>query len=342
MIFLLLSLIIIIVILTLIKIYYINGPTIKNKHSMEGKFIIITGSSSGIGKYTAQELIYQNSTVIFAARNEKKVLKIISEFPDNLKKNAIYINLDLCSFNSIQIFCNKIISNFPKIDILINNAGNQINKFNITENCYDSNIQGNFLGVALLTFLLSEHLNDKSKIIFVSSKSHFFADLNKENKLNNLKYIKENYYNNFKNNRILYGNSKLLIMFFTSYLVDYFEELKLNVKIVSLHPGRVNTEFIDKLLGNFKLVYFLMKFVFFPFRLYFLKNIKQGAQTQLYLSYIDYNEIVNGGYYVDCKLANVSNKVKDNELKKEYINWTIENLKSNVKNNKIINSLKLI
>ncbi len=338
--FILLISAIIIFFLIILKIFYINGTMNKNKHDMKGKFIIVTGSTSGLGKFSAKELIYQNSTVVFAARSEEKALKVISELPINLRKNAHYINLDLCSFNSIQNFSEKIISNFPKIDILMNNAGNQINRFILTENGYDSMIQGNYLGVVLLTFLLSEHFNDKARIINLSSDAHFIADLNKENKLNNLKYIKETYYETFRKNRILYGNSKLLLNYFTSFLVDYFDKLKLNIKTVSVHPGRVNTDFIEKLKHNFKFIYFLIKFVFLPVRLYFLKNVKQGSQTQLYLSYIDYNEIVNGGYYSDCKLAKVSDKVKDNELKKEYINWTIENLQSNVKNNKIINSLK--
>ena len=93
------------------------------KKDLTGKLIIVTGSSDGIGLETAKELLNSNAKVIFACRNKNKTESIINNFPERIKKNAIFIPLNLDSFKSIKNFADEIKSKFPKIDILINNAG---------------------------------------------------------------------------------------------------------------------------------------------------------------------------------------------------------------------------
>jgi len=93
------------------------------KKDMTGKLIIVTGSSDGIGLETAKDLLKSNAKVIFACRNKNKTENIINLLPQNYKKNAIFEQLDLESFKSIENFTKNIKSKYPKIDILINNAG---------------------------------------------------------------------------------------------------------------------------------------------------------------------------------------------------------------------------
>ena len=56
--------------------------------------------------------------VIFACRNKTKTENIIKTLPEKSKKNAIFIQLDLESFQSIENFIKEIKSNYQKIDIL--------------------------------------------------------------------------------------------------------------------------------------------------------------------------------------------------------------------------------
>ena len=56
------------------------------------------------------------------------------------------------------------------------------------------------------------------------------------------------------------------------------------------------------------------------------KTVEEGAQTQLYLSYLDYNKIASGVYYADCKLEKISKTSQDNNLGKEFMNNTIEKI----------------
>ena len=156
-----------------------NGPLNPIKKDLTGKLIIITGSSDGIGLETAKDLLKSNAKVIFACRNKNKTEGIINSFPENMKKNAIFIQLELESFKSIENFAKEIKSKYPKIDILINNAGlSSWGNIYKTEDGYMNVYQVNYLGNALLTLLLLEHFNEKeSKIINISSTEYKRAKL---------------------------------------------------------------------------------------------------------------------------------------------------------------------
>ena len=169
LVFLLLLIAILALILFLIK-KWANGPLNSNKKDLTGKLIIITGSSDGIGLVAAKDLLNSNAKVIFACRNKTKTEEKINELPENLRKNAIFIQLDLQKFKSIENFVKEIKSKYPKIDILINNAGMSSSFLNKTEDGYLNTYQVNYLSNVLLTLLLLEHFNEnESKIINLSS-----------------------------------------------------------------------------------------------------------------------------------------------------------------------------
>ena len=73
------SLIILIIIIIIILYFAIGNHFFSGKckiaHDMSGKLIIITGASSGLGKFTALELVSKGAKVIFACRNETKTQK---------------------------------------------------------------------------------------------------------------------------------------------------------------------------------------------------------------------------------------------------------------------------
>ena len=57
-----------------------------------------------------------------------------------------------------------------------------------------------------------------------------------------------------------------------------------------------------------------------------MKNTEEGAQTQLYLSYLDYSELASGRYYADCKFEKLSKTAQDLNLGKLFMNHTIEKI----------------
>ena len=326
------SFILFLIILSIILFFvkkWANGPLNKIKRDLTGKLIIVTGASDGIGYETAKDLLNSNAKVIFACRNKKKTEEKINELPENLKKNAIFVQLDLSSFKSIENFVKEIKSKYPKIDILINNAGIGETELEKTEEGYIDTYQVNYLSNALLTLLLLEHFNqNESKIISVSSMGYKFSKL----KIGDSKYLKDSdlmheLYSKIKRRIDIYFDSKLLLNYFIQYLGDLSEKKYPYLKVVCLHPGAILTNIV-KFKSSFKKIIFL---IFSSIIYFFTKDRVHGAQNTLFLAYSDNKELVNGGYYSNLKLEKYTPKAKDEKLKKEMVNETLNILKSKYK-----------
>ena len=305
------------------------------KSDLTGKFIIITGASSGLGEHTAIEMIKSGAKVIFACRNETRANASMSKLPADLKDNATFIKLDLCSFESINSFAQTIKAKYPKIDILINNAGAQPNKFNYTEDKMESFIQGNHIGPVYLTFLLLDHFANDSKVICVSSCGHYYNDLNTNSHLilSDIEKVKEHYFKNFAGMLTLYGSSKLMNLYFAQYLAELFKQKYPHIKSAALHPGFVNTNFF-RYLDDIKYARAVVNKIQL-FWNYISKSTEQGAQTHLYLCYLPFDELESGGYYVECKRSLISRKAKNAEIRKTIMDWTISEITKRVDSDKL-------
>jgi len=92
--------------------------------SQIGRVLIVTGSSSGIGKETARVLAQKQSTVVLAVRNvskgEKVAEEIRADYPD---ADISVMQLDLSCLRSVQKFSSRFLASFDRLDLLINNAG---------------------------------------------------------------------------------------------------------------------------------------------------------------------------------------------------------------------------
>ena len=241
------------------------------------------------------------------------------------------MQLDLVSFKSIENFASEIKSKYPKIDILINNAGlSSYGNIYKTEDGYMNVYQVNYLGSVLLTLLLLDHFNEKeSKIINLSSTEY---------KRSNLVYGDSKYLNNYDMmlnhfsqmnfKQLFYSNTKLLVIYFTQYLAKLSEEKYPYLKIVCLHPGVIFTNIF--MLDNFVykiFFYIIIRNIFYLFT----KDVVHGAQTTLFLSYSDNKDLVNGAYYDNLRVEKYAPKARDEKLKNEMINETLNNLKEKYK-----------
>ena len=307
LVFLLLLIAILALILFLIK-KWSNGPLNSNKKDLTGKLIIITGSSDGIGLVAAKDLLNSNAKVIFACRNKTKTEEKINELPENLRKNAIFIQLDLQKFKSIENFVKEIKSKYPKIDILINNAGMSSSFLNKTEDGYLNTYQVNYLSNVLLTLLLLEHFNEnESKIINLSSVLYKSSKLTYgDSKLLNNYDLMEKHYKKEANPLDDYSDSKLLLVYFTQYLADYCEKKCPYLKVVCLHPGVIFTKIFNMEKLYLKIIFSIIK----PILYCFTKDVVHGAQTTLFLSYSDNKDLVNGVIIIILSLRNMFLKEK--------------------------------
>ncbi|KAK7075959.1 Dehydrogenase reductase SDR member 13 [Halocaridina rubra] len=270
---------------------------------MDGKTVIITGGSAGIGKATAYDLARRGATIILGCRNLAKAQLVIDDIRATTGNEMITAEkLELSDLDSVREFANNIKRKVKNIHVLINNAGTGSPEKVLTDLGLELTMASNHYGHFLLTNMLLDIIKatPRSRIITVSSLGHYGCKNLDVDDLN----FKNLSYGTFQ----AYAQSKLCNILFTKELA---RKLALTgVTSNCLHPGTVATEIFNKdntVLGSFLsgLAYLIGK------------DIHGGAQTSIYLAVSEDVEGETGKYYVDCKEANCSSSANDAGLAKK-------------------------
>ena len=305
----------------LLRKYYLDGPYFNKKRDLTGKTCIVTGSSSGIGKETAFDLLSNGASVIFACRDEQKTLAILNSIKNfEIRNRAIFLKLDLSNIDSIINFTKEFRKLNRNIDCLVNNAGFIAGSFHLNEGI-ESMLMCNYIGHKILTLLLLDKFSkDDARIVNLTSIAYDWStyDVKELHRLQeNLNFEGEGAkFEMFKQ----YGNSKLGMVLFTRYLVEKLAKDYPRVKISSNHPGNVITDvlrFLDDLNIIFKTL-FQISYIF----IYFCKSALAGAQNTLYYCYEDWEKLENGVYLCDLKSNKLSEKGTDQQIYNEFMKYS--------------------
>ena len=145
---------------------------INNPFSLEGKTILVTGSSSGIGQATAIECSKMGAKVVITGRNIERLQETYNQL---VGEGHMMIPADLNTEEEID----KLVSECPVLDGLVNNAGRGKSKpvnFIKNEDLMDV-YKTNVFGVALLTksLLKKKKINKGGSIVFTSSISSYMT-----------------------------------------------------------------------------------------------------------------------------------------------------------------------
>jgi NAD(P)-dependent dehydrogenase (short-subunit alcohol dehydrogenase family) len=206
--------------------------TANNIPDLSGKIIIITGGNSGIGYEAAREFIRKGAEVIVASRDPIKanqaILNIQHEIPGARLK---FIELNLTSLDSIRKFTEEFKSAYPKLDILLNNAGIMMVPYKKTEEGFERTIGTNHLGHFALTGLLLDRLSATpgARVVNVASNAHYGGEMD----FTNLLFENGHEYTPMK----AYSRSKLANLIFTYELQRRFQSNGLDVIALAAHPG---------------------------------------------------------------------------------------------------------
>ena len=193
--------------------------SIYNPFSLDGKTILITGASSGIGAATAVECSKLGANVIITGRNEQRLQntfnRLVADFPTQKHKM-------LCADLTHEKDLSDLIEGIDAIDGLVNNAGvNRVKPVSfIKKEDLEFVFQNNTFASINLTRLLlkKKKLKRKSSIVFTSSVSAFYN----------------------APGRALYASSKAAI---TSYMRSLAVELAdKKIRANAIHPGMVETK----------------------------------------------------------------------------------------------------
>ncbi|QEL10643.1 SDR family oxidoreductase [Kushneria phosphatilytica] len=120
---------------------------------IQGKVIVITGASSGLGEATARHLASHGAIVVLGARRMDRLQKIVDEIQAAGGK-ALALQTDVTRQADVQALVDKAVSSYGKIDVMLNNAGlmqqSPLEKLKIDEwdNMIDINLKGTLYGIA--------------------------------------------------------------------------------------------------------------------------------------------------------------------------------------------------
>ncbi|XP_066455194.1 retinol dehydrogenase 14 [Eleutherodactylus coqui] len=265
---------------------------------MRGKTVIITGANSGIGQATAAELLRMEARVILACRDRERALEAAEELrrESGGAGKVVVKLLDLSDLRSVRRFCQEVLKEEPRIDVLINNAGVFQCPYTKTEDGFEMQFGVNHLGHFLLTHLLLGLLKSSapSRIVVVSSKLYKYGEINFDD-LNSEKSYSRSF---------AYSRSKLANILFTRELARRLEGSGVTVNV--LHPGIVRTN-----LGRHINIPVLVKPLFNVVSWAFFKSPVEGAQTSVFLASSPEVEGVSGKYFGDCKEEELLPKAMD-------------------------------
>jgi len=269
---------------------------------MSGKTCIVTGANSGIGKETALGLAQMGARVVMVCRNAEKGNAALEEIRRESGSSQVDLLIaDMSSQASVRALAEQIRQKYPRLDVLVNNAGGAAPARTLSADGIEVTLATNHLGTALLTLLLLDLLKASapSRIVNVSSsEAQHPARLD----TNDLQFERRKY-----SGIAAYRQSKLLMNAFTFELARRLAGT--GVTANCLHPGAVatniwNPDLLPPLIG--RLIVAVVK----PF----LLNSKQGAAVSLYLATSPEVAQVSGEYFVKSKPAKSNPLSRDPKL----------------------------
>jgi NAD(P)-dependent dehydrogenase (short-subunit alcohol dehydrogenase family) len=213
-----------------------------------GRVVIVTGANTGLGYHTAAALAFHGAHVVLAVRNLEKgkaaLARIVAAQAGGPKPDVTLQELDLTSLDAVRAAAAELRKAYPRIDLLINNAGVMWTPKEVTKDGFELQFGTNHLGHFALTGLLLDHLLPVpgSRVVTVSSLGHriraaiHFDDLQWERSYQRI---------------AAYGQSKLANLLFTYELQRRLAALKkapenaepkeASTIAVAAHPGGSNT-----------------------------------------------------------------------------------------------------
>jgi len=260
------------------------------------KTILITGSADGIGNETAFELAELGHNILLHGRSEEKLNQEKTDMESKFGRPFKIYNADLSLMKNVVELANKIKEENDFLDVLINNAGTFTKQPEKTNEGLELTFAVNYiapfiLSIELMQALKKTPLNELPRIINVASKVHFNAGFD-------LSDIPPTDISGYE----VYGLSKLCLVMFSYKLAD---ELKGKINVNVLHPGVIDTKMLREGFGKEG------------------DDIKEGAETPVYLADSEDVKDITGKYYDEKKETPSSEISYDKELQNDLYEKTL-------------------
>jgi retinol dehydrogenase 12 len=258
---------------------------------MEGRVVVVTGASSGIGAAAALELAGLGALVVPVGRERRRLGAIARRLG-----GAEPLQADFASLAQVRRLAAELLDRHPRIDVLVNNAGLVAGSRTISADGFELTFAVNHLAPFLLTNLLLERLRASApaRVVTTSSDAHRGGMIDLEDLQGERRWSTWS----------AYSNSKLANVLFTRALARRLGGT--GVTANCLHPGVIRTR-----LGRGARL---------PIRVgwrvasTFFGSPRKGASTIVYLASSPEAETASGEYFVDSRPRQPSLQAQDDDL----------------------------
>jgi NAD(P)-dependent dehydrogenase (short-subunit alcohol dehydrogenase family) len=268
--------------------------------NLQGKRILITGVSAGLGVETARSLAAHGAHVVGAARDLNKA-KAATE---QVRKNAVanggsfeLVQLDLAALKSVRACADKLLAQEEPLDAIIANAGVMATPFGRTADGFETQFGTNHLGHFVLVNRIASLIRTGGRLINLSSLGHRYSNVN----LNDPNFERTPY-----EPFVAYGRSKTANILF-AVAFDKRHRAR-GVRAAAVHPGVIHTELgrhvdagqIEKIIEQRNQQ--LAAEGKAPFQ---WKTIPQGAATSVWAGIVAAAGEIGGKYCEDCHVGSI-------------------------------------
>ncbi len=201
----------------------------------DGKRVVITGATSGIGHLTARKYASMGADLLCVNRNPERSEALKKEIVNDFGVRCEYVTADLSKIDEIKRAAKELDQLQAGIDVLIHNAGIYLTKRETTADGLEKVLVIQYLASFILNSLLMEKLKAQknARIIMVNSEGHRFAAWGL--RLDDLNWEKRGY-TGLKS----YGSAKTAQLLSLLIFNERFEGT--GVTINAMHPGAVKTD----------------------------------------------------------------------------------------------------
>jgi NAD(P)-dependent dehydrogenase (short-subunit alcohol dehydrogenase family) len=265
---------------------------------LQGKRILVTGVSAGLGVETARSLAAHGAMVVGAARDLAKAEAATGQ----VRKDAApsggtfeLVALDLGNLRSVRACADGLLAKGEPFDVIIANAGVMATPFGHTADGFETQFGTNHLGHFVLVNRLAPLICGGGRLVNLSSAGHRFSNVNLED---------PNFERTPYEPYAAYGRSKTANILFAVA----FDERHRNrgIRAAAVHPGGIKTELArytdakiiqERIDGINKQLAAEGKP---PFQ---WKTIPQGAATSVWAAFVAPAEEIGGRYCENCHVS---------------------------------------
>ena len=249
--------------------------------------ILVTGATDGLGRRVARKLAAKGTTVLLHGRSPERLEATLEELRGQTSSQKVgsYV-ADLSSLAAVRDLADRILLEYDRVDVLVNNAGIIVQERKESEDGYELTFAVNYLSHFLLTSQLLPLLEDSApaRVVNVASAGQSPIDFDD--------VMLERGYDAMR----AYSQSKLAQIMFTFELAERLSDT--GVSVNALHPASLmDTKMVQDTFG------------------YTMSTVEEGSEAVVRLAVSPELEGVTGRYFDGKREARADGQAYDKEAR---------------------------